>query len=402
MNKRFQNSQVILGVTGSIAAYKACEVLRQLVKQGAEVRVVMTDAAQKFVSPLTFETLSGNEVVRTLFPEYRVVKTRHIQFAEWANCILICPATLNIIGKIASGIADDFLTTAVMASRAPVVFAPAMDYEMASNPIYLQNCEKLKALGYHFISSEEGELASGLKGSGRLASINRIMHGVKKALFGTEKFSGKKLLITAGPTCESLDPVRYLTNHSSGKMGYALAEEAVLRGADVTLISGPVQLPHVEKTKMIQVRSAHEMAQVVETQWPSHDILIMAAAVADYRPPKIQKHKIKKDADSLQLKLERTEDIIKRASAEKKNRMTVGFALETSDGEKEAVRKLKEKNLDLICLNNPTESGAGFQEDTNRVTLFDSRGGKEILPLLPKWEVAQKILDKIELLMENG
>jgi len=272
---------------------------------------------------------------------------------------------------------------------------------MVRNPIYLNNCEKLKQLGYRFISTEEGELASGARGSGRLAGLDRILHGVKAALFGSEKFKGKKILITAGPTRESLDPVRYLTNPSSGRMGYALAEEAVLRGADVTLISGPAALPPVENAKMILVESAHEMAQVVEKQWASHDVLIMAAAVADYRPHKILKDKIKKRDDSFQLKLERTEDILKKASAQKKKRITVGFALETKDDEKQALRKLNEKNLDFICLNNPTESGAGFQEDTNRVTLLDAKGGKEKLPIMPKWEVAQKILDKIELLLKD-
>jgi len=402
LDDRLKKTHIVLGVTGSIAAYKACMVLRQLIKQGAEVRVVMTKSAQKFVHPLTFETLSGNEVITQLFSRNRVVKTRHISLAEWADCILICPATLNVIGKIASGIADDFLTTVVTASRAPVIIAPAMDYEMVRNPIYLDNCEKLKRLGYLFVSTEEGDLASGLKGAGRLASLDRIEQTVKSALFRSEKWKGKSVLVTAGPTREALDPVRFLTNRSSGKMGFALAQEAALRGSEVTLITGPNHLSPVENVKTILIESASDMADAVEKAWPSHDVLIMAAAVADYHPKKFSKEKIKKSEDTLQLQLERTIDILKKASAQKNGRITVGFALETRSGEKEALRKLKEKNLDLICLNNSNDPGAGFQEETNQVTLIDSKGDKEAFPLLPKWEVAQKILNKIEALMPNG
>lgn len=384
-----------MGVTGSIAAYKACEILRLLLREGAEVQVVMTSAAQRFVAPLSFETLSGHEVITELFPDHRVVKTRHVSVAEWAECILICPATANVVGKAASGIADDFLTTAVMASRSPVVFAPAMDFQMVQNPITVSNCEKLTALGYRFVSPESGELASGAKGPGRLAEPHRILASVKSVLLGTDRLKGKKVLVTAGPTREFLDPVRCLTNRSSGKMGYALAEEAALRGAEVTLVSGPASLTAFEGVRVERIQTAEEMARVVFKEWKRQDVLIMAAAVADYRPCEVSPNKIKKDSDRMSLRLEKTTDILKKAASDKGKRVVVGFALETEDGEARARRKLTDKNLDLICLNNPLEAESGFDTDTNKVVLIDN-DGSEPLPLLPKWAVAQKILDRVE------
>jgi phosphopantothenoylcysteine decarboxylase/phosphopantothenate--cysteine ligase len=361
----------------------------------------MTRAARHFVGSLTFETLSGHEVIADLFPRHRVVKTRHISVAEWAECILICPATANIIGKVASGIADDFLTTAVMASRCPVIFAPAMDYQMVSNPIYLSNCKKLKDLGYRFIATEEGKLASGAEGQGRLADYGRILDGVKSALFGSDSLKNIKVLVTAGPTREALDPVRYLTNHSSGKMGYALAEEAVLRGAEVILVSGPSEIQPVGNINLIKVESADEMAKAVKKAWKNCDVLLMAAAVADYRPVERSSQKIKKAKGGWSLQLEKTEDIVSDVSKKKDGKIVVGFALETEDGEKRAKKKLVDKRLDLICLNNPLEEGAGFGGDTNRITLIDHEGRSESLPLMPKWEVAGKILDRVESLMEK-
>lgn len=399
--KRLQSQHILLGVTGSIAAYKACEVLRQLQREGADVRVVMTDSAQEFIGPLSFETLSGHEVITELFPRYRVVKTRHISVAEWANCILICPATANIIGKVASGIADDFLTTTVMASRSPVIFAPAMDYQMVQNRIYLSNCEKLKNEGYRFVESEEGDLASGARGPGRLADYDRILHGVKLALLGSESLKGKRILITAGPTQESLDPVRYLTNHSTGKMGYVLAEESVLRGAEVTLVSGPTYLQPIDGIIFKPVMTADEMSRIVLEEWERNDVLIMAAAVADYRPSETSPQKIKKGSGEWMLKLEPTRDILLQVSQKKAGGIFVGFALETEDEEARAKQKLNEKGLDLICLNNPLEKGSGFGGDTNRVVLFDRRGNKDSLPLMPKWEVSQKILDRVEILLNQ-
>ncbi len=400
---RLLDQHVLLGVTGGIAAYKACEVLRRLKREGTDVRVVMTHAAREFVGPLTFETLSGNEVITELFPRHRVVKTRHISVAEWADCLLICPATANVIGKVASGVADDFLTTVVMASRAPVVFAPAMDYQMVQNPIYLSNCKKLQNLGYSFVVSEEGELASGAVGPGRLADYHRIMDGVKMALFGSDKWKGKRILITAGPTRESLDPVRYLTNHSSGKMGYALAEEAALRGAEVTLVSGPTSLEVAQRIERIQVCTAQEMGDAILDEWEKNDVLIMTAAVADFRPSETSHHKIKKGEGEWNLHLEPTTDILRMVAEQGRNGIVVGFALETENGENFAKQKLLKKKLDLICLNNPLEAGSGFGEDTNRVILIDRDGKTDPLPLMPKWEVAQKILDKVDnLLNEEG
>ena len=395
MKRRFENRHVLLGVTGSIAAYKACQVLRMLQREGAEVRVAMTKAAQQFVGPLSFETLSGQEVITDLFPSHRVVKARHIHIAEWADCILICPATANIIGKVASGIADDFLTTAVMAARSPVIFVPAMDDRMVHNPIYLSNCEKLVTLGYQFVSPEEGALASGAEGAGRLADYPRIMNSVKSALLGSDRLKGVKLLVTAGPTREFLDPVRYLSNQSSGKMGYALAEEAVLRHAEVTLVSGPTDLVPFEGIRVKKVQTAEEMARVVKEEWKRHQVLIMAAAVADFRPVKKSDQKIKKGPSKWTLELEQTEDILSAIAQSKKKGIVVGFALETEAGEVRAAQKLVDKQLDFICLNNPLEKGSGFGEDTNKVTLIDREKKVESYPVMEKWEVAGKILDRV-------
>ena len=396
-----QDRRVLLGVAGSIAAYKACEVLRMLQREGAEVRVVMTKAAQKFVAPLSFETLSGDEVITELFPSHRVVKTRHVSMAEWAECILVCPATANVVGKVASGVADDFLTTVIMASRAPVVFVPAMDYQMVQNPVYLFNCEKLRQWGYGFVDSEEGVLASGARGPGRLADYDRILDGVKSVLLGSDRLRGVRVLVTAGPTRESLDPVRYLTNRSSGKMGFALAEEAALRGAEVTLVSGPTTLRSFEGVRVRKVQTAEEMAATVEEAWKDHQVLLMAAAVADYRPAERHPQKIKKGDSEWLLPLERTEDVLTKVGKQK-GKIVVGFAVETEEGEKRAAQKLKEKGLALICLNNPLEAGAGFDVDTNVVTFIDKKGKTESLPLMPKWKVAQKILDRVEAFLNRG
>lgn len=401
LTERLKKKHLLLGIAGSIAAYKGCEILRLLQREGAEIQVVMTEAAQRFVAPLSFETLSGREVITDLFPSHQTVKTRHIGVAEWADCILICPATANIIGKIASGIADDFLSTVVMASRSPVLFAPAMDHQMVRNSIYLSNCEKLEKLGYGFISPEEGELASGAVGSGRLAGNERILGEVKRVLLGSDALKRVKILVTAGPTQEFLDPVRYLTNRSSGKMGYAIAEEAVLRGADVTLISGSTELQTFQDIHLIKVQTAEEMARITKKEWKEHQVLVMAAAVADYRPSKVSQAKIKKGTAEWKLPLEKTEDILKSISQKKGKGLVVGFALETEDSEKNAIQKLHEKKCDLICLNNPHESGSGFGEDTNRVTLIDRQGNIEHLQLMEKWRVAQKILDKVTLLIKE-
>jgi phosphopantothenoylcysteine decarboxylase/phosphopantothenate--cysteine ligase len=399
MAGRFQNKRILLGVTGSIAAYKACLVLRLLQKEGAEVRVAMTKSAREFIAPLTFETLTGEEVIQELFPKQRVERTRHVRLAEWADAILVCPATANLIAKVACGIADDFLSTVIVAARGTVLFAPAMDYEMAQNPVYLANCKKLAELGYRFIASEEGELASGATGPGRLADPERIVDGVAAAILRDSRWAGRRVLVTAGPTREAIDPVRFLSNRSSGKMGFALAEAAYRRGANVTLISGPTFLKTPEGIALHRVESASEMADRVASLWKSHDALIMAAAVADYTPITPFSKKLKKGKDDLALPLKQTQDILSRAAEEKGDRIVVGFALETENGEANAREKLQKKNLDLICLNDPSDPGAGFETDTNRVTLFVRDGIQKSLGLLSKSETAERILDEVDRLM---
>jgi phosphopantothenoylcysteine decarboxylase/phosphopantothenate--cysteine ligase len=389
-------------VTGGIAAYKACEVLRALQREGAEVRVMMTEKAQKFIAPLTFETLSKQEVVTSMFPPNRVVKTRHVSTADWAECILVCPASLNCIGKVASGVADDFVTTVVAAARTPVIFAPAMDRQMAIHRVFLSNCERLKSFGYRFVSHETGELASGAEGPGRLARLERILDAVHSVLTGSDRLKALKVLVTAGPTREPLDPVRFISNHSSGKMGYALAEEAMLRGAEVTLVSGAAFAHVADGIRCLLARTARDMAETVAREWNNHDVLIMAAAVADYRPSSVSEQKIKKNKESLSMQMEKTDDILKQAASVKGGRIVVGFALETENGTENAIRKLHEKNLDLICLNNPLEHGAGFETDTNRITLIDRDQNVREMPFMPKWEAARRVLDAIEPLIKTG
>ncbi|MBN2200737.1 bifunctional phosphopantothenoylcysteine decarboxylase/phosphopantothenate--cysteine ligase CoaBC [bacterium] len=389
-------------MTGGIAAYKACEVLRLLQTEGAEVRVAMTAAAAEFVAPLTFETLSRHEVAVSLFPGHRVITTRHIGWSEWAECTLVCPATLNSVGKAACGIADDFVTTAIAAARTAVVWAPAMDFGMAENAVYLRNVETLKALGHRFVDPESGPLASGASGRGRLAGAGRILDAVRTALRGSTTLGGLRVLVTAGPTAENLDPVRYLTNPSSGKMGLAMAEEALLRGARVSLISGAAFRHVADGIRLLPVRSAADMSDAVEKEWPDHDILVMAAAVGDYRPATVPSIKWKRTAEKRTVELEPTEDIVARAAAVKNGRIVAGFALETENGEANAFEKLTRKKLDLICLNPASEPDAGFGSDTNRLTLIDIKHRVRPLPLMPKWEAAASVWDAIEELRADG
>lgn len=402
MRGRLENRRILLCVTGGIAAYKACEVLRLLQAEGAEIRVAMTAAAAEFVAPLTFETLSRHEVAVSLFPRHRVAVTRHVGWSEWAECTLICPATLNSVGKAASGIADDFVTTAIAAARTAVIWAPAMDFGMAENAAYLRNVETLKALGHRFVDPESGYLASGASGRGRLAGAGRILDAVRAALRGPATLSGVRVLVTAGPTVEFLDPVRFLTNPSTGKMGLALAEEALLRGARVSLISGAT-FGHVpDGIRVVPVRSAADMSDAVEKEWPDHDILVMAAAVGDYRPASVSPAKWKRTGPRRTIELEPTADIVARAAAVKNGRIVAGFALETEDAESNAFDKLTRKNLDLICLNPASEPGAGFGSDTNRLTLIDRNRGIRPLPLMPKWEASAAVWDAIEALRNGG
>jgi phosphopantothenoylcysteine decarboxylase/phosphopantothenate--cysteine ligase len=393
--------RIILGVTGGIAAYKACEIVRGLKKRGAEVIVIMTASAQKFVTPLTFETLSENEVIAEMFPAQKVVKTRHISLAQWPDLFLIAPATANLIGKIASGICDDILTTVLSSTKAPILLSPSMNVNMYENPILQENIKKLKGYGYIFIEPEVGDLACGTIGKGRLPAVEIILKEVEKILAKKKDLEGKSILITAGRTEEPIDPVRFLSNRSSGKMGYALAEEAKERGANVTLISGPASLPPPVNINFVQVKTGQEMFEAVKKHFAKTDCLIMTAAVSDFSPALYQTAKIKKEEKELVLKLKPSVDILKEMGKRKGKKVLVGFSLETENEIPNAKNKLKEKNLDLIAVNNPKEPNAGFEVDTNIVTLIDKKGKVEKLPLLPKREVAEKILDKVTTLLKK-
>ncbi len=392
--------KIVLGVTGGIAAYKAAELVRELVKAQAEVHVVMTRNAQAFITPLTFQTLSGNPVTTELFNLIAESEIGHIALADRAEVLVIAPATANIIGKIAAGIADDMLTTIVMATQAPVLLAPAMNVHMWENPICQENIQSLRSRGYHFIDPEAGELACGYEGIGRLAEIPVIVEEIR-ALLSPKDFSGEKILVTAGPTEEPIDPVRFLSNHSSGKMGFALARAARRRGAEVTLISGPTALPVPPQMRYIAVRSAAQMREAVLNHLESASILIMAAAVSDYRPKQKAPEKIKKFKLETVLELELNPDILAEAGKKKNSRIMVGFAAETENLLQNTREKLEKKNLDLIVANDVTLPGAGFKVDTNIVKIMDRSGKVEELPLMTKEDLADRILDRIALLKKS-
>jgi len=391
----FVHKKILVGVTGGIAAYKTCEIIRELKRNHADVRVVMTNAATKFITPLTFATLSENPVLVNMFVDDFSTTTVHIETARWADAVLICPATANTIAKVTTGIADNLLTTLIMATTASVIFCPAMNKEMLVNPLYQKNINKLQETGYHVVQSEIGELACGEYGWGRLADLDRIINKLKQVLLGTDELKGKKVLVTAGRTEEPLDPVRFLTNYSTGKMGFALAEAAALKGAEVTLISGPNDLKPFNEVRYFQVQTSDQMAEAVKREVENQDIIIMSAAVTDFKPATYSEHKVKKSNLIESLRLEETIDILKEIGKKKDNKLLIGFALETESELDSAKKKLKEKNLDLIVLNNPTKQGAGFRADTNIVTLIDAQGEIENFPLMSKKQVANKILDKI-------
>jgi phosphopantothenoylcysteine decarboxylase/phosphopantothenate--cysteine ligase len=382
--------KIIVGITGSIAAYKSAELVRKLRQQGYEVTVVMTPAATEFITPLTLETLSGRPVASEFFPTARRPQVLHISLAQWADLLVVAPATANIIGKVAAGIADELLATVIMATEAPVLFAPAMNAAMYSNPILTANISRLRQYGYQFVEPEVGELACAEIGKGRLAPIQTILAAIEELLNSSSELSGKKVLVTAGRTEEDLDPVRFLTNRSTGKMGYALASEAKRRGADVNLISGPSGLPSPPGVRLISVRSAEQMSREVKQWFPRCDVLLMAAAVADFRPRDKAASKIKKQ-EGLLLELEKTPDILLEIKPLKGDKIVGGFALETEDGLANARRKLKSKGLDFIVLNAPTALGA----DANQVTVLGADGKTERLSQMSKLEVARGILDRV-------
>jgi phosphopantothenoylcysteine decarboxylase/phosphopantothenate--cysteine ligase len=393
--------KIVLGVTGSIAAYKAVELLRELVKAGASVKVVLTESAQRFVAPLTFATLSRQEVMTDLFTLDYDAKIRHIAATEGADLLLVAPATANVIGRFARGLADDLLTNLFLASTRPVLLAPAMDADMYRHPAVQENLERLRTWGVRIVGPAEGELASGMWGPGRLAEIQEILKAVTEILQPTNDLAGEVVIVTAGPTHEPIDPVRYLTNRSSGKMGYAIAQEAADRGAQTILVSGPTALTAPRGVEVIQVETALQMRAAVLDHLPKATVVIKAAAVSDYRLSRPSTSKVKKSEKSQTLEPVPNPDILKEIGAQKGARIVVGFAAETGDLLKQAGGKLKEKNLDLIVVNDIGAEGAGFSHDTNVVSILDLDGGVEELPLLPKRQVARRIIDRVVLLRQQ-
>jgi phosphopantothenoylcysteine decarboxylase/phosphopantothenate--cysteine ligase len=389
------NKNIVLGVTGGIAAYKAAELTRALIKAGAQVKVIMTKSAAEFITPLTMQTLSQNQVYTDMFVPANKYEMAHIALAEFADAFVIAPATANIIGKIASGIGDDLLSTTIMAQVKPTLICPAMNDKMLANPIVQYNIKKLKKFGYVIMDSAEGELACKTQGKGRLPDIPEIVEKIE-TLLAPKDFDGVNILITAGPTEEPLDPVRFITNLSSGKMGYSLAIAAHRRGAKVTLISGPTTLPLPPSEKIIKVRTAQEMYKAVLDNYKKAAIIIKAAAVADYCPKALATEKIKKDKPTFFLELKRNRDIIAEIGKNKGNRVLVGFAMETENLLANARKKLKTKNMDLIIANNLQEEGAGFRTDNNIITIIDRTGNAEYFEKMTKVEAAEEILNRVQ------
>ncbi|MBE0502851.1 MAG: bifunctional phosphopantothenoylcysteine decarboxylase/phosphopantothenate--cysteine ligase CoaBC [Desulfuromonadales bacterium] len=390
-----KNKTIILGVCGGIAVYKSVELLRLLVKAGASVHVIMTQSACQFVTPLTFQTLSGHPVHTELFNLLQEMEIGHITLADRADLFIVAPATANLVGKLAGGIADDLLTTTLMATKAPVLLVPAMNVNMYDNRIYQRNEGILREAGYHILEPDCGYLACGWEGKGKMPAPATIVEHAT-ALLAEKDLVGETILVTAGPTREAIDPVRYISNHSSGKMGYAIARAAQQRGARVILISGPVAIPVPVGVKLVSVVTAEEMRQAVLAYLDVATVVIKAAAVADYRAAEVSGTKIKKGSDDLMtLSLIKNADILAEIGAHKEGRVVVGFAAETTDLLENARKKLLSKNLDMIVANDITEAGAGFDVETNRVRFLLPDGEVENLPLLDKSEVAQRLLDRI-------
>ncbi|MDX9821998.1 MAG: bifunctional phosphopantothenoylcysteine decarboxylase/phosphopantothenate--cysteine ligase CoaBC [Syntrophales bacterium] len=389
-----KHKRVLLGVTGGIAAYKSAELVRALVKREASVKVVMTKSAMEFVTPLTLQTLSGNPVYTELFTLVREADIAHVALAEEAQIAVVAPATANVIGKLASGIADDLLGAVLMATKAPVLVCPAMNTGMYENRIVQENMEKLRRCGYAFVEPASGELACKSVGVGRLPEIEDIVEEME-SLLTPKDLAGCKILVTAGPTREPMDPVRFITNLSSGKMGYALARMAGRRGADVTLVSGPSALAPPRGVRVVSVSSAVQMYDAVMERYADADVVIKAAAVADYRPAEPSGSKIKKGKGPLTLRLERNPDIIAELGKKKGGRFLVGFAMETEDLLERARQKMEDKNMDLIVANDLSRKDAGFEGDTNVISILDREGGLQDLPLMDKKDAADRILDRI-------
>ncbi|ADI01636.1 MAG TPA: bifunctional phosphopantothenoylcysteine decarboxylase/phosphopantothenate--cysteine ligase CoaBC [Syntrophothermus lipocalidus] len=389
------NKTVGIGVSGGIAAYKTADLVSRLAKAGADVHVIMTRNATRFVTPLTFRTLSGNPVLVDSFEENNRWKVQHIGVAEEIDVLVICPATANIIGKMAHGLADDLLSTVVLATRAPILVVPAMNTNMYANRIVQDNLQRLREYGFHVLEPEEGELACGAKGKGRLPDIEGIYHKIMSLLNPRLDFAGKTVLVTSGPTREAIDPVRFISNRSTGKMGHALARAALARGAKVILVSGPTDLPVPLGVEYVPVTSAEEMYRRVRDYYRDCDVVIGAAAVADYRPRQFSQQKLKKGDSDLVIELTRNPDILAELGKDKGNRILVGFAAETQDLIANAVDKMHKKNLDLLVANDVTLEGAGFGTDTNIVTIISRQGDTTPLPGMAKSDLANVILDRI-------
>ncbi|MBP1950716.1 bifunctional phosphopantothenoylcysteine decarboxylase/phosphopantothenate--cysteine ligase CoaBC [Virgibacillus litoralis] len=388
-----QNKNILLGVSGGIAVYKACALTSKLTQQGANVKVMMTESATRFVSPLTFQALSRNPVYTDTFDEKNPAKIAHIDVADWADIAIIAPATANMVGKMANGIADDMLSTTLLATQASIYIAPAMNVHMYANPAVIKNMRQLDKWGYHFIEPGAGYLACGYVGKGRLEEPESIIDAVIEHQKSNTLFTGKKVLVSAGPTQEKVDPIRYFTNKSSGKMGFAIAEAAANMGAEVTLVAGAVNLETSNKNiNRINVTTAAEMFETMHQQFQSNDIVIKAAAVADYRPKQIYDEKMKKQPNDWQVEMERTKDILQSLGDVKQDQFLVGFAAETSNALQHGISKLHKKHLDAIVINDVSVDGAGFGGDTNIVTYVNKSQQPEEVSLTSKYEVANRLM----------
>lgn len=394
MEKILKSKTVVLGVTGSIAAYKIANLTSSLVKKGTNVHVIMTKNATNFINPITFETLTGNKCLVDTFDRNFEFSVEHVSLAKQADIFMVAPASANVIGKIANGIADDMLTTTIMACKCHKVISPAMNTNMFENPIVQDNLEKLRNYGYEVIDPASGYLACGDTGAGKMPEPSVLESYIMKNIAMEKDMAGKKVLITAGPTMEAIDPVRFISNHSTGKMGYALAKIAMERGAEVTLVTGKTYIEKPDFVKIIDVKSAKEMFDAVDKEFDSQDIVIMSAAVADYRPKTVADEKIKKNDGETAIELERTDDILGTMSKRKKNQFLCGFSMETEHMLENSKNKLKKKNLDMICANNLKVEGAGFGTDTNVVTLITENESRQ-LPIMSKEQVANEILTEI-------
>ena len=394
MEKKLKNKTVVLGVTGSIAAYKIANLASSLVKKGANVHVIMTKNATNFINPITFETLTGNKCLVDTFDRNFEFSVEHVSLAKQADIFMVAPASANVIGKIANGIADDMLTTTIMACKCHKVISPAMNTNMFENPIVQDNLEKLKKYGYEVIDPASGYLACGDTGAGKMPEPTVLESYIMKNIAMEKDMAGKKVLITAGPTMEAIDPVRFISNHSTGKMGYALAKIAMEHGAEVTLVTGKTYIEKPDFVKIVDVKSAKEMFDAVDKEFDSQDIIIMSAAVADYRPKTVADEKIKKKDGESTIELERTDDILGTMSKRKKNQFLCGFSMETEHMVENSKKKLEKKNLDMICANNLKVEGAGFGTDTNVVTLITKENETQ-LPIMSKEQVANEILTEI-------